>query len=169
MICKHCNANLPDDTTVCPYCQAQVDAVPEQAEVSSEGTTPDESAGEYSQGAGVSNQNVAGNSQNTGSYGQNAGGYMPNMGSAMERPVNQTMYLVLSILMTVCCCLPAGIVGIVYASKISKAQAMGDIQQARQFAATTRIWLIVGLVVGLFLNLSMFVMLVWAGSAPQYY
>ncbi len=55
-------------------------------------------------------------------------------------------YLVWAILETVLCCLPCGIVGIVYAAKANNAKLSGDFQSALAAANTAKIWLIVGLV-----------------------
>ena len=55
--------------------------------------------------------------------------------------------------MTLCCCLPAGIVGLVYNSKLKQSLAMQDFQQADKHAKTVRTWLIVGLILGILGNL----------------
>ncbi len=45
-------------------------------------------------------------------------------------PVNIPNYLVFAILTTVFCCLPAGVVSIVYAAQVNSKVAMGDIAGA---------------------------------------
>ena len=57
-------------------------------------------------------------------------------------------YLVLSIITTVCCCLPFGVVGIVYATKINSAMNAGNYEEAQRSAKTAKIWIIVAAAVG---------------------
>lgn len=63
-------------------------------------------------------------------------------------PINGTPYLIFSILTTICCCLPLGIVSIIYASKIDSLQRMGDYEGAQDAAKKAQIFMIVGAVVG---------------------
>ncbi len=57
-----------------------------------------------------------------------------------NQPVNIPNYLVQSILVTLFCCLPFGIVAIVFAAQVnSKAQA-GDIQGAMQASKQAKTW-----------------------------
>lgn len=49
-------------------------------------------------------------------------------------------YLVQSILVTVCCCLPAGIVAIVYAAQVDGKVALGDLEGARRYSRLAYIW-----------------------------
>jgi hypothetical protein len=60
-------------------------------------------------------------------------------------------YLWQSIVVTVLCCLPAGVVAIVNASRVQSRQQMGDIQGALDASRRARTWCIVSLVVGLVL------------------
>lgn len=63
------------------------------------------------------------------------------------RPVRS--YLVWSILATLFCCLPAGVVSIVYASQVSGKQAVGDIAGAQDSSRKARLWLFVSVGIGL--------------------
>jgi len=71
----------------------------------------------------------------------------PNCGTVAqsfgETPKLQN-YLVPSILVTLCCCLPAGIVGIVYAAQVNTKLAAGDVAGAQESARLARIWTWVG-------------------------
>ena len=49
-------------------------------------------------------------------------------------------YLWQSITATVLCCLPFGIVAIVYASKVDKLKAIGDLQNARNASNSAKLW-----------------------------
>lgn len=58
-------------------------------------------------------------------------------------------YMWLAILTTLLCCLPAGIVSIVYASKVDYAWAMGDSTRAKSSSSNALTWAIVSLVLGI--------------------
>ena len=49
-------------------------------------------------------------------------------------------YLVQSILVTICCCVPFGIVAIVFAAQVNGRIAMGDIATARRYSRLAYIW-----------------------------
>lgn len=66
-----------------------------------------------------------------------------------EKQINWVPYLVLSIISTVCCCLPFGIVAIVYSAKINSAMSAGDYAAAEKASKTARIWIIVAFIVGI--------------------
>ena len=57
--------------------------------------------------------------------------------------------LVLAIFTTICCCLPFGIVGIVYASKVNSLYAIGQYAAASQAASNAKKWSIIGICIGL--------------------
>lgn len=57
--------------------------------------------------------------------------------------------LVWAILATVFCCLPFGIVSIVYAAKVDSEWALGHYDEAEAAARTARTWAIVSIVVPL--------------------
>lgn len=67
----------------------------------------------------------------------------PNCGTVApaftEAPKIQN-YLVPSILVTLCCCLPAGIVAIVYAAQVNAKLAGGDVAGATEYARLAKIW-----------------------------
>jgi hypothetical protein len=58
-------------------------------------------------------------------------------------------YLVQSILVTLCCCLPFGIVAIVNASKVSSLVQAGNYEAARQASEEAKKWCTIGFVCGL--------------------
>ena len=58
-------------------------------------------------------------------------------------------YLVWAIVTTILCCLPFGIVSIVYAAQVNSKWVAGDTQGAVQSSKNAKIWAIVSLVTGL--------------------
>lgn len=66
---------------------------------------------------------------------------------APQEPMPPT-YLVWAVLCTVLCCLPAGIVAIVFASQVSQKYFAGDIEGAKRSSRIAEIWIIVSFVIG---------------------
>ena len=60
--------------------------------------------------------------------------------------------LVFTIIATVICCLPAGIVSIIFASKANNAKRTGDFEGARVAAKQAKTWLTISVVAGLLLD-----------------
>jgi len=58
-------------------------------------------------------------------------------------------YLIESILVTMCCCQPFGIVGIVFASQVNSKYAAGDYLGAQQASDDAKKWVTWGFVSGL--------------------
>ena len=113
---------------------------------------------------GQQNQNY--NQQNQGYYQQNNFNGMP------QKPVNWVPYLILSIISTLCCCLPFGVVGIVFSAKINSAMLAGNLEEAQNNAKMARIWIIVSFAIGLLTWLIYMVLIVTgavSGSAYYYY
>jgi hypothetical protein len=81
----------------------------------------------------------------TGLPGYPAGG--PPQGPPGGNPI--PTYLWQSIVVTLLCCLPAGIVAIINATRVSSRQQLGDIQGALDASRRAKTWCIVSLVVGL--------------------
>ena len=133
---------------------------------------------EYGQGYGQQNQNYNQQNQNytqqAPNYGQqNQGYYQQNNFNGMpQKPVNWVPYLILSIISTLCCCLPFGVVGIVFSAKINSAMLAGNLEEAQNNAKMARIWIIVSFAIGLLTWLIYMVLIVTgavSGSAYYYY
>jgi hypothetical protein len=60
-------------------------------------------------------------------------------------------YLVLAIVVTVLCCLPFGIVGLVYAAQVNPKALTGDLIGARESARKAKLWSFWGLGLGIVL------------------
>ncbi|MGE5735464.1 MAG: CD225/dispanin family protein [Acidobacteriota bacterium] len=58
-------------------------------------------------------------------------------------------YLVFAILSTVLCCLPTGIVSIIYAAQVNTKVAAGDIAGATQASKNAKLWALISLGLGL--------------------
>jgi len=69
--------------------------------------------------------------------------------------VKPNNFLVQSILVTLCCCLPLGIVGIVYAAQVDGKWNSGDFQGAIEASQNANKWSKIGLITGIVLNLLM--------------
>ena len=113
---------------------------------------------------GQQNQNYE--QQNQNYTQQNQGYYQP------QKPVNWVPYLILSIISTLCCCLPFGVVGIVFSAKINSAMLAGNLEEAQNNAKMARIWIIVSFAIGLLTWLIYMVLIVTgavSGSAYYYY
>lgn len=66
-------------------------------------------------------------------------------------------WLIESILVTLFCCLPFGVVGIVNASKVESRFRMGDIEGAYNNAAEAKKWITIGFWLGLVTNTIYFI------------
>jgi hypothetical protein len=87
----------------------------------------------------------------TAHLGSGAGADIPN-------------YLPWAIIATILCCMPTGIVSIIYASRANSAKAMGDIAGARKAAGTAKTWLIVSVVAALLVGVLYIVLMVMGGA-----
>lgn len=99
---------------------------------------------------------------------QGANEYQYGQNYNQQKPLNWVPYLVLSIISTVCCCLPFGIVAIVFSAKINSAIAAGDMEEAQHAAKLARIWIIVAFAVGIVVNIITF-LLGMTGMVGEYY
>lgn len=77
-------------------------------------------------------------------------------------------YFVPAIASTLCCCLPAGIASIVYASKARSNRDAGNIPAALEAAKQARMWLIIAVVAGLAVGGIYFLVAVMGGSDSGY-
>jgi len=77
--------------------------------------------------------------------------------SGWQQPLPYDMppksWLVESILLTLCCCLPIGIYCIVKASSVNSLWNCGRYEEAREASEKAKKWLIIGLIVGLIVNI----------------
>lgn len=77
----------------------------------------------------------------------------------MSAPANVPNHLVWAILSTLFCCLPAGIVAIIYSSQVNTKIASGDMQGAMDASKNAKMWsmiaagasLVVGIIYAIFM------------------
>jgi len=84
--------------------------------------------------------------------GANVGYYNPQPGGAPPPP----NYLVQAILVTLCCCLPFGIVAIVYAAQVNGLAQSGNYAGAMAKSEDAKKWCWIGFICGLVANLLLF-------------
>ena len=173
MKCKFCGNNLPEESKFCPLCGAPVEPEEkqEQSEQSAEAKQQEnQNPYEYGvpgtdNGSGAQNKNpyqygsTGQDNENPyqyGSTGQNpSAGYNANNGTygQPQKPINGTTYLIFAIISTLLCCLPLGIVAIVYASKINSLQRNGDYAGAQNAAKKAKMFTIIGTVAALVVSI----------------
>ena len=86
-----------------------------------------------------------------------------------EEPVNWVPYLILSIISSLCCCIPLGIVAIIYSAKTSSLLAGGRQDEARKAAKTAKIWIIIAFAAGILLDIIAFIFVFVMGAFDGYY
>lgn len=148
MNCIKCYQEIPEGSKFCPHCGA------EQPDTASAANTDAQYQDTYTS-----------DYQNT-QY-QTPPAYQSSY--EPEKPINWVPYLVLSIITTVCCCLPFGVVGIVYATKINSAMNAGNYEEAQKSAKTAKIWIIVAAAVGVIANIIVAVMAAMGAMDSYYY
>ncbi len=95
----------------------------------------------------------------------------PQFGTPMSPPIayssgprpHITNYLWQSIVVTICCCMPFGIVAIVYAAKVDGLIATGDFVGAEAASKSARLWVNLSVGIGL-LILVPYIILVFIGA-----
>jgi len=104
--------------------------------------------------------------ENTNSFQQPNQFQQANSPGAQYPPVPKPdNYLVWAILSTICCCLPFGIVSIVYAAKVDGLYSGGQYQQAREASENAKKWAIISAVVGIAVSVVYLIFYAVAGVA----
>ena len=165
MNCKNCYQEIPDGSKFCPHCGAKQNEVQPNAEQENAvKNDPVQATGAAKTTENATGYQDAAGYQNNSGY-QNVTGYQNN---GQKPEINYVPYLVLSIIYTVCCCLPFGIVGIVFSVKINSALNAGNYEEAAQNAKMAKIWTIVSFVVGLVVGILYFMFGIIVGIDNYY-
>jgi hypothetical protein len=80
----------------------------------------------------------------------------PNCGRRVPQfaaPPNIPNYLVQSILVTLCCCLPLGLVAVIYSAQVNGKLVAGDIAGAQVASRNAKMWAWIGFGLGVVLNI----------------
>lgn len=88
----------------------------------------------------------------------------PGLPGAGDKPSN---YLAPAIVSTLCCCLPFGIVSIVFASQVDSKWNAGDVAGARDAAAKAKLWFWLAFGIGLVINLLVIFVQILVAIAEQ--
>ncbi len=67
----------------------------------------------------------------------------------MDVPVRPKNWLVESILVTILCCLPFGIAGIIFSAKVNSLYDQGLYNESIRASANAKKWTMIGLIVGI--------------------
>ena len=81
--------------------------------------------------------------------GPGARGFEPEPPGATGPPPHIPNYLVQAILVTIFCCLPSGIVSIVYAAQVNGKVASGDLKGAMRSSEQAKLWTWVSFGIGI--------------------
>jgi len=128
MYCGQCGSRVEEGARFCPACGARLDRQDRPPEGAS--TLPDSP---YHTSGGYQAPPET-------SYG---GGPTPHVKN----------YLVESILCTICCCLPFGIPGIVFAAQVDSKLKTGDVEGAIESSEKAKKWTLLSFVLGLIANI----------------
>ena len=193
MNCVNCYQEIPDGSKFCPHCGAlqpensgadygntEAASGTSQTAYSAQPETGTDSAQQagsqpqyqdpYAQYQNAQNYGSGDQNTYTSDYQNNQYQTPPVYQSSYEpeKPINWVPYLVLSIITTLCCCLPFGIVGIVYSTKINSAVNARDWEGAQKAAKTAKIWIIASAIVGFIVEV-IYVVMIYAGIAGSGY
>lgn len=150
MNCRKCGKSIPNDAVLCPYCGQKVTAEPVRKVCRNCGKyIPDDAVmcpycGQQLYAAAPAVQ-AAPMPQP-----------MPQM-QPMPQPVSDIpTHIVGAVLVTLFCCLPFGIVSLIFGSKVSGLVAEGRIDEAMNASKKAKNWMIIGMILGIliiFLNI----------------
>lgn len=86
---------------------------------------------------------------------------IPPLPPQMDTPIRPKNWLVESILVTILCCLPFGIVGIINASKVNSLYDQGLYDESIRSSANAKKWTMIGLIIGVVYLIFVIVMVSW--------
>ena len=103
------------------------------------------------------NQGNENDSANAGNYSysfvnagyQNAGSNAQRRMDTLHEGQRPDSYLAWAIIVTILCCLPCGIVSIIYATMVNSRFDRGDVEGAKKASETAQMWIILSITLGL--------------------
>jgi hypothetical protein len=131
--CPNCGTNNLDNASVCVNCGRSLMSQPAQTY-----TPPPPPSSSYGSGG-------------PGSGGPGSGG--PGYGAPAASIPN---YLWQSIVVTLCCCLPLGVVAIIFAAQVNSKLAAGDIAGAQDASRKAKMFCLIAVGLGLVINIIWF-------------
>lgn len=147
MNCPNCGTSNLDNATICVNCGRALTAAGGGAAAASSYTPPPPPAGAYG-----------------------GGGTGPVTGGGPQIP----NYLVQSILVTLCCCLPLGIVAIIFSAQVNSKLAQGDYAGAQEASNKAKMfaWIgfglgIVAIILSMIFNGAVFMQAIREGAANR--
>lgn len=93
---------------------------------------------------------------------QNTQQNQPTVNVSQQKPPKS--WLLESILVTLFCCLPFGIIGIIYATKVETLFYAGDIEGAKRASENAKTWTLLGFFIGLVVAV-VYLLLIIIGAA----
>lgn len=181
MKCKFCGNDLPEESKFCPSCGAPVEPEENPSQEDQAGQPEQDIQQSYEYGVPKAENDEPyqyGNNQYGGDSDQNNdnpyqyGNTNQNNDNPYQygnKPINGTTYLVFAIISTLLCCLPLGIVAIVYASKINSLQKNGDYVGAQNAAKKAKMFTIIGTVAALIISIFYIIFAVVIGIGDSDY
>jgi ABC-type Fe3+ transport system permease subunit len=88
--------------------------------------------------------------------------------AAEAKPPYVPNYLVQAILVTLFCCIPFGIVAIVYAAQVNSKLAIGDLKGAQESSKNAKTWCWVSFGIGLAVIVLWIIFVVFTGVMSEY-
>ncbi|MEP0814838.1 MAG: CD225/dispanin family protein [bacterium] len=152
IFCRHCGTSNVDHASFCTAC-----GQPIKEPASGEGQAlPDAGSAPYSQPPETGRPQYSQPPEAQRTHAQphpHAGGYYGGQGAPPPQVKN---WLVEAIIATICCCVPLGVVSIIFAAQVNTKLAQGDYAGAVSSSNNARLFFILALVLGLIANIAAF-------------
>lgn len=153
MYCPRCRAKNSDTARFCGNCGQTL----QEQNTPPELPPPQQSAPEESfSGPGPDYDPFRGGEREYEPY-RGTAGYLPKVPN----------YLVQAILVTLFCCVPLGIVSIIYAAQVNGKVALGDIEGARRTSRSAKNWALLSFGVGLVITVGWVIFLIVGAGVSE--
>ncbi len=146
-----------NQVSVLPFSAPAIPAAPGIPEIPSTPSASDHGSSSYGSSSAAAPSTPSYGAPAT--YGGAAGGAISD--------VQITNYLPWAIVVTLLCCLPGGIVSIVYATKSNSAKQVGNFAEAQEAAKQAKLWLTISVGVSLALTLLYVVIIIFSAVASN--